>query len=363
MKNLNPNKEHIFNLIIIDESGSMSHLTQATLSGVNETINTIRSAQQQMSETQQHFLTLVTFDTGNTPHVRTLLEEVPIEEVQEFSQYHPNGGTPLYDAIGQSLVSLHAKVENDEKANVVVTIISDGMENSSVEYTGRQIKALIERMKQEGWSFSYMGSAHDVKGVTIELSIDNFIMFDHDERGARSSWEREMSAKRHYFESLHRSFKERRCFSKKERADFNSRLASEYYGNRVTPESIDRLEPNQVFVFGSNIEGHHAGGASYAAKMLFGAVEGQAEGLQGQSYAIPTVGISLMEMAQAVERFIAFAREHSEQQFLVTAIGCGNAGYRPSTIAALFSACVGLENVALPPIFWKELGLSPKEML
>jgi len=363
MENLDPNKEHIYNLIIIDESGSMSHLTQATLSGVNETINTIRSAQQQMAETQQHFLTLVTFDTGGNPHVRTLLDAAPIEEVQEFTQYRPWGSTPLYDAIGQSLVSLHAKVENDEKANVVVTIITDGLENASREYTGRQIKALIERMKQEGWSFSYMGSAHDVKSVTIELSIDNCIMFDHDERGAHASWARDISAKRRYFQSLHDSHEELRLFSKSERACFNSRLASEYYGNRVTPERIDQLEPNQVFVFGSNSVGLHDGGAAYAAKMCFGAIEGQAEGMQGQSYAIPTVGVTPVELAQAVERFVTFAREHTELQFLVTAIGCGHAGLTPRTVAALFSPCVGLENVALPPLFWKELGLSPKEML
>ena len=88
----------------------------------------------------------------------------------------------------------------------------------------------------------------------------------------------------------------------------------------------------------------------------FGAQWGQGEGLQGHSYAIPTMD-GYTKMAHAVERFTLFARQHPELQFKVTSIGCGIAGYAPYDIAPLFKGCVSLENVALPQEFWKVLGL------
>ena len=363
MSNLDPNKQHIYNLIIIDESGSMFHLAHATLAGVNETINTIRSAQKQMNETQQHFLTLVTFDTGDKQPVRTLLDAEPIDNVKDFADYAPTGSTPLYDAIGQSVSSLYNKVSADKNANVVVTIVSDGLENSSVEYSGRQVKALIERMKAEGWSFSYMGSTHDVKGASQDLSIDNFLEFSHDNTGASSCWRREMSAKIRYYERLNEANAELRDMTAEARVSFRSRLAGEYYGKRVTPEPLSHLNPDEVFVFGSNKDGRHLGGASLAAFLHFGAVMGRAEGLQGQSYAIPTVGVRLTELSNAIERFIAFAEAHNELHFMVTAIGCGSAGFTPKSMAPLFEKCIQLENVSLPASFWMEFGIKPGEML
>ena len=81
-----------------------------------------------------------------------------------------------------------------------------------------------------------------------------------------------------------------------------------------TPDYIDRLLPNQIFVFGSNTLGYHTGGASGTARKKFGAVWGQAEGLQGQSYAIPVdfgKGIRKdTEVKASVEKFIAFAKEN-----------------------------------------------------
>ena len=98
-----------------------------------------------------------------------------------------------------------------------------------------------------------------------------------------------------------------------------------------TPDYIDALLPSQVFVFGSNALGYHTGGASRTAKKLFGAIWGQAEGLQGQSYAIPVdfgKGVRKdTEVKAAVDRFIDFARKHSELFFFVTRVGCGIAGY------------------------------------
>ena len=122
--------------------------------------------------------------------------------------------------------------------------------------------------------------------------------------------------------------------------------------SRITPSRINVLEPNEVFVFGSNFRGLHMGGAARMAQDNFGAVWGIGEGLQGQSYAIPTME-GLDNIMPAVERFTSFARQHKELKFFVTAIGCGIAGYQIEEIAPLFERAGRLENVYLPVSFWK----------
>lgn len=123
---------------------------------------------------------------------------------------------------------------------------------------------------------------------------------------------------------------------------------------RLSPSRIRTLEPGEVFVFGSNVHGYHAGGAARAAVLRFGAVWGIGEGLQGQSYAIPTME-GMTNMAHAVGRFTSFARQHQELRFLVTAIGCGIAGHTPDEVAPLFAQAAQLPNVYLPMDFWKVL--------
>ena len=124
--------------------------------------------------------------------------------------------------------------------------------------------------------------------------------------------------------------------------------------DRITPERITTVEEGEVFVFGSNAQGRHMGGAARVAMERFGAVWGVGEGLQGRSYALPTME-GLDSMAAAVGRFVEFAREHPELRFLVTAVGCGIAGYRPEQIAPLFAEAVPLGNVCLPLRFWEIL--------
>ena len=122
-----------------------------------------------------------------------------------------------------------------------------------------------------------------------------------------------------------------------------------------TPDYIDMLLPRQIFVFGSNVLGYHTGGASGTARKRFGAVWGQAEGLQGQSYAIPVdYGKDVRkddEVKAAVERFIAFAKEHTELFFFVTRVGCGIAGYHDDEMAQFFKEASELKNVCLPKSF------------
>ena len=122
-----------------------------------------------------------------------------------------------------------------------------------------------------------------------------------------------------------------------------------------TPDNISELKEDEVFVFGSNLEGMHGGGAAFAAWKKFGAVMGCGVGLRGQSYAIPTMQGGVKTIEPYVSSFIAFAKEHSELFFYVTRIGCGIAGFRDKEIAPLFSEAVGLENVCLPESFAKLL--------
>ncbi len=118
---------------------------------------------------------------------------------------------------------------------------------------------------------------------------------------------------------------------------------------RTTPEFITSLEPNEIFVFGSNLKGMHGGGAAYIAYRKFGAVMGQGVGLQGQSYAIPTMQGGVETIRPYVDEFIRFAQQHPELTFLVTRIGCGIAGFTDDEISPLFAEAHGIENIVLPP--------------
>lgn len=115
-----------------------------------------------------------------------------------------------------------------------------------------------------------------------------------------------------------------------------------------TPEFITHLKPNEVFVFGSNLAGLHHGGAARMAYERFGAVFGQGVGLQGQSYAIPTMQGGVDTIKPYVDDFVTFAQNHPELTFYVTRIGCGIAGFSEGEIAPLFADAHMLPNVVLP---------------
>lgn len=117
---------------------------------------------------------------------------------------------------------------------------------------------------------------------------------------------------------------------------------------RYTPDFITELRPGEIFVFGSNLDGLHAGGAARIAVQKFGAVWGQGVGLQGQSYAIPTMQGGVETIKPYVDQFIDFAKEHPELTFLVTRIGCGIAGFQDRVIAPLFADAITVPNIILP---------------
>lgn len=117
---------------------------------------------------------------------------------------------------------------------------------------------------------------------------------------------------------------------------------------KYTPENITELEPDDIFVFGSNLEGMHLGGAARTAVEKFGAIMGQGVGIQGQSYAIPTMQGGVDTIKPYVDQFIDLAREWDQNTFYITRIGCGIAGFRDEEIAPLFRDALSLYNVRLP---------------
>ncbi len=172
----------IYNLIILDESGSMSSIYNQALSGINETINGIRQSQEKYPE-QEHFVSVVTFEGNGMVGVKTRRACEPIGKVSDLTKkdYQPGGCTPLYDAMGKAISELDRKVEAGDA--VLVTIITDGMENSSCEYSGRSVKDLVAMQRKKGWTFAYIGANQDAVEVARDLNIQNAMNYDATPEG------------------------------------------------------------------------------------------------------------------------------------------------------------------------------------
>ncbi len=123
------------------------------------------------------------------------------------------------------------------------------------------------------------------------------------------------------------------------------------YNRKYTPNKIANLEDNEIFVFGSNLDGLHGGGAARVAYQKFGAQWGKGVGMQGKSYGIPTMHGGVDEIKPYVDEFIEFALSNKEYTFLVTRIGCGIAGFSANEIAPLFAKAINAENILLPMDF------------
>jgi len=190
--------QKIHNLIILDASGSMSSIETQAINGFNETVQTIRDAQEKHPE-QQHTVTLVVFNSSET---KTVYDGVPAGEVKEMTadDYHPDCCTPLYDAMGFSINTLRKKVEKGD--TVLVTVITDGEENSSREYNQKSIKALVDELKAKGWVFTYMGANQDVEKVAVSISIDNHLSWAANPVGALAMFAREKKARTRLFDRL-----------------------------------------------------------------------------------------------------------------------------------------------------------------
>ena len=318
----------IYNLIILDESGSMDSIYNQALTGANETLNTIRLSQKEDGSLRQ-ILTFVTFDSGsNRPDVREIISLKPITEVKDLTEadYRPNGCTPLYDAMGISIKKLSEQVKDGD--HVLVTVITDGYENSSRHYSASMVKELVESLRAKGWVFTYIGANQDSVEVAGGLGIHNAMDFAQDATGAQMMWEKMNSGRREYYKKA----------SRMKFTGVQEDLESDFFAmnrddSRVTPYMVTDLADNEVLVLGSNGR----------------------EGLEGNRYYINTFGRDLDEIRRSVQRFISFADSHQEKRFLVTRVGCGHAGFRDEQMAPLFASAYSLPNVSLPESFWRVL--------
>ena len=189
----------IHDLIILDESGSMSGITAQTISGCNETIQTIKAAQQQNSDVQKHLVSIYAFQSGNVPS-RYIVKNIPADAACEISgkDYCPHGSTPLYDAVGSCLADLKATIGGDRDSIGSVTIITDGYENASRRYTLAQVAKTIDALKELGWEFHFIGANIDVEAVSGSFHIDSSMAFITSDEGTKAMWEKERLAKRSY---------------------------------------------------------------------------------------------------------------------------------------------------------------------
>lgn len=195
------NKIKIFNLIILDKSGSMSVIRNAAVDGFNDVLEGIRVAQAE-SELQEHYVSLLTFCNCKKEYV---YDCVPVNEVRNLTlrDYNPCCGTPLFDAMGMALSNLVSKVENEKHSTVAVTIITDGEENSSREYNGESIKAFVDKLQKElDWKFSYIGTNQDVEAIADSLAIRDSFMFHCSNDGMRNAWNEERNRKKIMYSSI-----------------------------------------------------------------------------------------------------------------------------------------------------------------
>ena len=173
---------NIYNVIILDESGSMSSIYKETLQSMNEVLGGIRKTQEDYPD-QQHFVTFVTFEGHGIEGIKVRRDRVPIGTIQDITEkdYRPGGCTPLYDAMGNTLNELEGLVSENDR--VMATIITDGYENSSTEYSGRTVKTLVERLRKKGWVFAYIGANQDAVEVAKDLSISNALNYEASPEG------------------------------------------------------------------------------------------------------------------------------------------------------------------------------------
>lgn len=190
-------KKPIYNLIIIDESGSMHAIKQQAIDNINETIQTIRHAEK-THEDQEHFVTVVSFNDD----VKTIHDCVAAKKVKDIKtkDYNPSRCTALYDAMGISITKLRSQISEGD--TVVVTIVTDGLENASREYNNASIKSLVDEMKAQNWVFAYVGANQDVMEVGASISITNCISFSCSDSGVKKMSGQLSSARTRLFDRI-----------------------------------------------------------------------------------------------------------------------------------------------------------------
>ncbi len=190
----------VFNLIILDESGSMESIKMATINGFNELMQSIKHSMKEDPEIDQ----FVQFFSFNGDGIK---EQLPLTRAEHLNfltkaKYQPDHMTPLYDAIGYSVNSLKKSLEGMDAYSVFVTILTDGEENDSKEYSFEAVAALIHSLKQHGWVFTYIGANHDVEKTAVSLNINNHLHFHANEADTKNMFDKNRSSRHQFMSKL-----------------------------------------------------------------------------------------------------------------------------------------------------------------
>jgi Mg-chelatase subunit ChlD len=193
-------KHQVHNLIILDESGSMESIKRTIIQGFNEIVQTVKGIEKNFPE-QEHFISLVTFN-GLGQKLLHFIDPVSKLEQIDNTRYQPDSMTPLFDAIGFSVTKLRQVLEGKTDYDVLVTILTDGEENSSKEYTGKAISQLINELKLNHWTFTYIGTDHNVEEFAATISITNTMTFQKNEAGMQAMFSKERSTRQKYSQNI-----------------------------------------------------------------------------------------------------------------------------------------------------------------
>ena len=195
-----PTVTAVYNLIILDESGSMQSIKQPTINGFNEIIQSIRHDAKQTAEVAQW----INFYSFNGAGIKEILPLGRVEELPLLSEesYQPDHMTPLYDAIGYACSKLRFAIEKANNYSVLVTILTDGEENASKEFDHNGVSRLIAALKEKGWVFTYIGANHDVKKVALSMNISNSMSFESNLMGTESMMQENMSSRKRYMDKI-----------------------------------------------------------------------------------------------------------------------------------------------------------------
>ena len=205
-------EQKIFNLIVLDASGSMYSIRNEAIAGVVETVQTIRAAQKENTD-QEHMLSLVVF---NGKYITIVFDRMPITKVPDLNEkdYQPTDNTPLYDAMGYSITNLQRYIDEDD--NVLVTIITDGYENASREWNHQRIYQLVEDLKKKNWLFTYIGANQDALEVAKGMGIDHSMNYKSDAEGTKAMFRKELRSRKSFYDKLARGISRKQAMAEED---------------------------------------------------------------------------------------------------------------------------------------------------
>ncbi len=193
-------KQKVHNLIILDESGSMESIKTTIIQGFNELVQTIQGIEKQFPE-QEHLISFVSFNSLGLKLLHFIDPASKLKQIDDKT-YKPDTSTPLFDAMGFGINKLKQYLQGQSDYNVLVTILTDGEENASKEFSGLDIKKLVEELKQNRWTFTYIGTDHDVEKIAASLSINNTMVFEKNDADIKRMFMKEQNARANYSQKI-----------------------------------------------------------------------------------------------------------------------------------------------------------------